>query len=97
MFGVPPAFAEFWQKGPQRPGPRTALGRVAETKQTVQITDVRTEPAYIQREAIFSAAVKLGGFRTILNVPMLKENELVGAIAIYRTEVARFTDKQSEL
>src|SRR5262245_32922548 len=97
MFGVPPAFAEFWQRGPQRPGPRTALGRVAETKQTVHIADVTTEPAYVEREAVFVAAVSLGGFRTTVCVPMLKECELVGAIAVYRTEVSPFADKQIEL
>src|SRR6201987_3624185 len=43
MLGLPPAFAKFWQRGPQRPGPRTALGRVVETRQTVQIVDVTTE------------------------------------------------------
>src|SRR5262249_33369788 len=96
-FGVPPAFAEFWQRGPQRPGPRTALGRIAEAKQTIHIADVTTEPAYIEREAVFVAAVNLGGFRTTLAVPMLKENELIGAIAIYRTEVSPFTEKQIEL
>src|SRR5215468_2030721 len=97
LFGVPPAFAEFWQRGPQRAGPRTALGRVAETKQTVHIADVATEPAYIENDPLFMAAVKLGGFRTILAVPMLKENELVGTIAIYRTEANPFTEKQIEL
>src|SRR5215471_13296225 len=97
MFGVPPAFAEFWQRGPQRPDPRTALGRVAETKQTVHLADVTTEPAYVENDSIFVAAVKLGGFRTILAVPMLKEAELVGTIAIYRTEVNPFTEKQIEL
>ena len=97
MFGVPPAFAEFWQRGPQRPGPRTALGRVAEHKRMVHIADVTTEPAYVEREAIFVAAVDLGGFRTMLNVPMLKDNELVGVISIYRTEVAPFSEKQIEL
>jgi two-component system NtrC family sensor kinase len=97
MFGVPPAFAEFWQRGPQRPDPRTALGRIAETKQTVHIADVTTEPAYIENDPLFVAAVKLGGFRTILAVPMLKEDELVGTIAIYRTEVNPFTEKQIEL
>jgi GAF domain-containing protein len=97
MFGVPPAFAEYWQRGPQRPGPRTALGRIAENRRTVHIADVTTEPAYIEGEPIFVAAVNLGRFRTILSVPMLKENELIGAFAIYRQEVLPFTDKQVEL
>src|SRR5262249_33777458 len=78
MLGVPPEFAEFWQRGPEGPGPRTALGRVAETRQTVHIADVTTEPAYVEGEPIFVAAVNLGRFRTILNVPMLKDNVLVG-------------------
>ena len=43
------------------------------------------------------AGVDLGGFRTALGVPMLKDNELVGAIVIYRQEVRPFTDKQIEL
>jgi two-component system, NtrC family, sensor kinase len=97
MVGVPPQFAEFWHRGPQRPGPRTALGRIIEKKQTVHVADVKTEQAYIEGEPIFVAAVSLGGFRTLLNVPMLKENELVGTIAIYRQEVRPFTDKQVEL
>jgi GAF domain-containing protein/CheY-like chemotaxis protein len=97
MFGVPPAFAEYWNRGPQRPGPRTALGRVVETRQTVHIADVTTEPAYVEGEPVFVAAVNLGRFRTILNVPMLRDNELVGCFAIYRQEVRPFTDKQIEL
>jgi GAF domain-containing protein len=97
MFGVPPEFAEFWNRGPQRPSRRTALGRVVETKQMVHILDVTTEPAYIEGEPVFVAAVNLGRFRTILNVPMLKENELIGVFAIYRQEVRPFSDKQVEL
>ena len=97
MFGVPPAFAEFWQRGPQRPGRQTALGRVLETQQMVHIVDVMEDPAYKGGEAVFVAAVQLGGFRTLINVPLLKENELVGTIAIYRQEVRPFTDKQIEL
>jgi GAF domain-containing protein/CheY-like chemotaxis protein len=97
MLGVPTAFAEFWQREPRRPGPRTALGRVAETRQTVHIVDVTTEPAYIEGEPVYVAAANLGGFRTFLNVPMLKDNELIGVFAIYRQEVRPFTDKQIEL
>jgi two-component system, NtrC family, sensor kinase len=97
MFGVPPAFADFWLRGPQRPSARTALGRIAQTRRTVHIADVTKEAAYIEGEPIFVAAVNLGQFRTILNVPMLKDNELVGAIAIYRKEVAPFTEKQIDL
>jgi hypothetical protein len=61
MFGVPPAFAEFWQRGPYRPGSRTALGRVMQTLQTVHIADVTVDPAYLEGEPIFIAAVELGG------------------------------------
>src|SRR5690242_18619643 len=78
MLGVPPAFADFWQRGPQRAGPRTALARVGETRQPVHIVDVTTELAYVEGEPILVAAAKLGGFRTFLNVPMLKDKELIG-------------------
>jgi signal transduction histidine kinase len=97
MLSVPPAFAEFWQRGPQRPGPKTAFARVMETRRTVHIPDVQLEPAYVEGEPVFVAAVKLGGFRTLLLVPMLKENELMGAFGIYRQEVRPFTDKQIAL
>src|SRR2546430_5143618 len=60
MLGVPPAFAEFWQDGPYRPGPQTALGRVMQTRRTVHIADVTVDPAYLERDPVFVAAVELG-------------------------------------
>ena len=92
MLGVPPEFAEFWRAG-QKPSGRTAIGRAVETKQTVHIVDVTMEPAYVEGEAVFVAAVNLGKFRTILVVPMIKDNKVIGLIAIYRQEVRPFTEE----
>ena len=68
------------------------------TKTVVHIADLAAEPTYIkQRVPTFVAAVELGGIRTLLLVPMLKENELLGMFSLYRQEVRPFTDKQIAL
>jgi hypothetical protein len=100
MHNAPPALAEMRRRNPVfRPNPRIALARAAATKQTVQIADVQAEPGYLDPLPGFSGPqiVTLGGARTVVAVPMLKKNELVGVIAIYRQEVRPFTDKQIEL
>src|SRR5215472_1987938 len=100
MHNPPASFAELRRRIPVvRPDPGTALGCAAAEKQTVQIVDVRAAPAYRDAPTDFSSVhtMTLGGARTVVALPMLKERELVGAVVIYRQEVRPFTDKQIEL
>jgi GAF domain-containing protein len=95
---VPTAFADQLRRAPVlHPGPATGLTRVANTRQTVHIADLRTDPSYLGRDPLQVAAVELGGVRTLVIVPMLKENQVVGVITIYRQEVRPFSDKQIAL
>src|SRR5262249_16751078 len=89
-----PAFGEYLRRNPPRPDPRNALGRLLQTKKPVHIADIAGERAYLEREPARVATVEIAGARTYLGVPMLKEGELVGAIAIYRQQARPFTDKQ---
>jgi GAF domain-containing protein len=95
---APPAYVEARTREPLlRPPPDTPLARVATTKQVVQIGDVKTIPSYIAGHPFVRAAVDLAGYRTVLAVPMLKDDELIGAIGITRQEVQPFTEKQIAL
>ena len=97
MYGAPPAYVESRLHKLVHPGPTTSLGRAVATKQVVQIEDAFADPGNSAVDPMRIAAIDLGGVRTLLSVPLLKENELVGAISIYRQEVRPFTDKQIAL
>jgi GAF domain-containing protein len=96
---TPPAFAEARRYSlANRPSPKTVTGRMLATKEVVHVVDVAAEPGYGDKSDLGAvAAVELGGVRTILAVPMWKEDELIGSFTVYRQEVRPFTEKQIEL
>jgi GAF domain-containing protein len=97
MHNAPEAYANARKGAPFAPPSDSALGRLVVTREAVQVADLRLEERYSNRDPFVVAAVELADIRTLLAVPMLKEDRLVGAIVIYRQEVCRFTEKQIEL
>ena len=92
MNNPPRAFAEMRRDNPVIPLEKSMLGPLVRTKKTSHVADITAEEPYAS-----SPLAKVGGARTALGVPMLREDELVGAIAIYRQEVRPFSDKQVTL
>ena len=92
---APPAYFEARkQTGVSPDGP---IRRAATTKQVVHVTDIKEQQSYLDRHPSTVASVELGKFRTVLGVPMLKDDELIGVITLNRQEVRPFTEKQIEL
>jgi len=94
---LPPAYREQLLGTVFRPSPDTPIFRAAQDRAAVQIADLRASRAYRQGDPLAVAAVEVAGIRTLVVVPMLKEDAAVGVIVIYRQEVRSFTEKQIEL
>jgi GAF domain-containing protein len=95
--GLPQKFLEALQSQNYRPGPLNAVSRLLRTQRPVHIPDYSVDEAYLSRDPMATIGVELGGIRTLLNVPMVKDGELVGFIGIFRQEVRPFTEKQIAL
>ena len=92
LYNAPPEFLELRKDDPIIPLRRSPLGRLYQTKKAVSIGDLATDPVYAE-----APLAKVAGARAMLAVPMLKEDELIGALVLYRKEAVAFGEKQVEL
>jgi GAF domain-containing protein len=95
---LPAEFVDRWRSGTLfRPSPNLPMVRAIKTRQPIQITDLRATEAYREGYPMAVVGVDVAGIRSMVAVPMFKENEPVGVMSIYRKEVRPFTDKHIEL
>jgi GAF domain-containing protein len=97
LYNVPEQLQAVRLNAVIRPYPQSGLARLIRTRQVVHIEDLTTTPAYREGNPVVKSTADLGGARTLVLVPMLKERELLGTFVIYRAEVRPFTDKQIAL
>jgi signal transduction histidine kinase len=88
-FGIPAEYKDFQVHNPIAPGRGTLAGRTALERRVVHIDDAAVDPEYTRPEA-----VRLGHQRTMLGVPLVREDELIGVITLARVRVESFTEKQ---
>ena len=97
LYNAPRAYVDTQLYKVIRPHPESGLSAVEKTREAVHIADIRTEPPYVEGNPHVCALADLAGARTLVIVPMLRDNELIGTITIYRQDVKPFTDKQTDL
>jgi class 3 adenylate cyclase len=94
--GAPSAYRDFLRREPVvRADPRITMWQVVQSKQVVQVPDITAISSHGSGMRI--AAIKLAGARTLIGVPLLKDDAVIGVIGIYRQEVRPFSAKQIEL
>ena len=96
-YNVPREYTETQLNRPFVPHPKSGLGTIALTRRPVHIEDIRTQPPYLEGNPAVVGISDIAGARTLAIVPMLKEDTLVGTLAIYRQEVNPFSEKQIAL
>jgi GAF domain-containing protein len=94
---VPDRLAEYLTRGPIKFDPASQLGQAIQTGRVVHIFDNAVSEAYRQRVPHAVAAVELGGVRTVLHVPLIKDDRVLGDFVVFRQEVRPFTDKHIAL
>ena len=98
LHGVPAELTEARQREPVvHFAPNTPIGRVIGITQLVQVDDLTKEPGYLERNPRLVSFIELGGARSAVFAPMLKDTELIGVLTIYRQQVGRFSDRQIAL